>query len=81
MVEHYQANMVWIGLSKYNATIEDKINSLGRLGPAPLYISADASNFDALEQAFRTILKTYPAIHGVVHSAISLHDQSVFPIR
>src|SRR5262249_51302618 len=77
MIEHYQANMVWIGLHEYNATIEGKINSFGRLGPAPLYISADASNFDELEQAFRTILKTYPAIHGVVHSAIILHDQSV----
>src|SRR6266511_3389281 len=77
MIEHYQANMVWIGLHKYNATIEGKINSLSRLGPAPLYISADASNFDALEQAFRTILKTYPAVHGVVHSAIFLLDQSI----
>jgi acyl transferase domain-containing protein/enoyl-CoA hydratase/carnithine racemase/acyl carrier protein/SAM-dependent methyltransferase/ribosomal protein S18 acetylase RimI-like enzyme len=81
MIEHYQANMVWIGLHKYNATIEDKINSLSRLGPAPLYISADATDFDALEHAFRTILKTYPAIHGVVHSAIILHDQSIARIE
>ncbi|MBZ5526240.1 MAG: SDR family NAD(P)-dependent oxidoreductase, partial [Acidobacteriia bacterium] len=77
MVEHYQANVIWIGRRPYDSVIEKKINSLARLGPAPLYISADAANLDALEQAYKTILKTYPAIHGVVHSAIVLHDQSI----
>ncbi len=77
MIEHYQANMVWIGRRPYDAAIEDKINSLARLGNAPLYISADATNLDALTQALQTILKTYPAIHGIVHSAVVLHDQSI----
>src|SRR6266508_1378259 len=77
MIEHYQANMVWIGRRPYDAAIEDKINSLARLGNAPLYISADATNLDALTQALQTILKTYPAIHGVVHSAVVLLDQSI----
>jgi polyketide synthase PksN len=77
MIEHYQANMVWIGRRPYDAAIEEKINSLARLGNAPLYISADATNLDALTQSFQSILKTYPAIHGVVHSAAVLHDQSI----
>jgi len=77
MIEHYQANLVWIGRRPYNAAIEEKINSFSRLGHAPLYISADAANRGALEQARSTILKTYPAIHGVVHSALVLHDQSI----
>ncbi len=78
MMEQYQANVVWIGRRQYDASIEDKIiNSLTRLGRAPLYISADATNVDALEQARKTILKTYPAIHGVVHSAIVLRDRSI----
>jgi NAD(P)-dependent dehydrogenase (short-subunit alcohol dehydrogenase family) len=45
--------------------------------PAPLYISADATDAAALEQARRKILETYPVIHGVVHSAIVLRDQSM----
>jgi len=57
MIEHYQANLVWIGRRPYNAAIEEKINSFSRLGHAPLYISADAANRGALEQARSTILK------------------------
>jgi polyketide synthase PksL len=77
MLEHFQANVVWIGRRKYNASLESKINSLARLGPAPLYISADATNLDELEQACKTILNKHPAIHGIVHSAVVLHDQTI----
>ena len=77
MIEHYQANIVWIGRREYNAAIEEKINALSRLGPAPLYISADATDLAALERVRRTVLEIYPAIHGVVHSAIVLRDQSL----
>jgi polyketide synthase PksL len=77
MMENYQARVVWIGRRKYDATIEEKINSLARLGHAPLYISADASNLQELEEALQSILQTYSVIHGVVHSAIVLRDQSV----
>jgi polyketide synthase PksN len=77
MVEHYQAKLVWIGRRECDAAIQEKINSLARLGHAPLYVAADATRFDSLEQAFKTIRETYPAIHGVVHSAIVLHDQSI----
>jgi polyketide synthase PksM len=77
MIEHYQANVVWIGRQKCNATIEEKLNSLARLGHAPMYLAADATNVDALQRACNTILDTYPCIHGVVHSAIVLHDQSI----
>src|SRR5260370_40298615 len=77
MMEHYQASVVWIGRRKCDASIEGKINSLARLGPAPLYISADAPKFEELEQAYKTILKTYSAVHGVMHSAGVLYDQTI----
>lgn len=77
LIERYQANVVWVGRRDYDAAIEDKINALSRLGPAPLYISADASDPVALERVRRTVLEIYPAIHGVVHSAIVLRDQSL----
>lgn len=77
MIEHYQAQMVWIGRHERNAAIEAKIGALSRLGPAPLYISADAASVAALERARNAILAVYPAIHGVVHSAIVLQDQSL----
>jgi len=77
MMQHYQANVVWIGRRKYDAAMEKKIDSLTSLGRAPVYISADATDLSALQQACETVLKIYPAIHGVVHSAIVLHDQSI----
>jgi acyl carrier protein/SAM-dependent methyltransferase len=77
MIQNYQANIVWIGRREYNTVIEEKIKSLSRLGPAPLYISADARDLSALERAYKTILTTYPAIHGVAHSAMDLHSQSI----
>jgi len=77
MIEHYQAKVVWIGRRPYDGSIKEKINLLAGLRPAPLYISADATNLDALAEAGRAILKAHPAIHGVVQSAIVLRDQSL----
>ncbi|MBV9494314.1 MAG: SDR family NAD(P)-dependent oxidoreductase, partial [Acidobacteria bacterium] len=77
LIEKYQANVVWIGRRPADATIAEKIDALSQLGVAPLYISADATDIDALTQARDVILNVYPAIHGVVHSALVLHDQSI----
>ena len=77
MIERYQANVVWIGRRPCDAAIEAKIEALSRLGAAPLYVAADATDLDALTQARDAILKIHPAIHGVVHSALVLHDQSI----
>jgi amino acid adenylation domain-containing protein len=77
MVDHHRANLIWIGRRPYDDAIEQKLNSLTREGRAPLYLTADATDRDALERACQRILKTYPAIHGVVQSAVVLHDQSV----
>jgi len=77
MIEHYAANVVWIGRRPCDAAIQAKVDALTRPGHALLYISADATNVDALERARKTILDTYPAIHGVVHSAVVLRDQSI----
>ena len=77
MMERYQANVVWIGRRKYDASIEASVKALSRLGVAPLYISADATKLYELEQACKTILNKYPAIHGIVQSAIVLQDQTI----
>lgn len=81
MIEHFQARMVWIGRDELNATTQGKIDALARLagptGRAPLYVRADATDPDALQRALDTILQTYPAVDGVVHSAIVLQDKSV----
>ncbi len=77
MIEHYEAHIVWIGRREENDVVKGKINSLSMSGNKPLYIQADAAKLDSLQQAFRKIQATYPKIHGVVHSAIVLQDQSL----
>jgi polyketide synthase PksN len=77
LIERYQARMVWIGRRKCDATIQRKIDALAALGAAPLYVVADATRLDSLEQAYSQILQTYPTVHGVAHSALILRDQSL----
>ena len=76
MIEHFQAKLIWIGRQKINATIQAKLDSLSKLGRAPIYFSADATQLSSLRNAFSRIEKVYPKIHGVIHSAIVLQDQS-----
>jgi 3-oxoacyl-(acyl-carrier-protein) synthase/acyl carrier protein len=78
MIERYQANIVWIGRRERDAAIDAKLNTLGRIGPAPFYLAADATNAEELADVRRQILERFPAIHGVVHSALVLQDQSIF---
>uniref|UniRef100_UPI000E3248F9 SDR family NAD(P)-dependent oxidoreductase n=1 Tax=Steroidobacter cummioxidans TaxID=1803913 RepID=UPI000E3248F9 len=77
MVEHYQAELVWIGRRPLDAAIEEKLQSLASLGPKPRYYSADATRLDSLQATLEKIREAYPRIHGVVHSAIVLQDQSL----
>jgi len=77
MIRTYQARIIWIGRREKDAAIQAKLDSLSEPGPAPLYISADAGNLTALQKASETIKKIHPWIHGVIHSAIVLMDQSL----
>jgi len=77
MIERFQARLVWIGRRAADAEIEGRIAALGRLGTAPLYVQADAANLASLQAAAEAIKLRYPAIHGVVHSALVLQDQSL----
>ena len=77
VIEHCQANVIWIGRRELNAEIRQKMQALCVLGKTPEYIQADASNRAELEAAYQRIKRKYPAIHGVVHSAVGAFDQSL----
>lgn len=77
MIRTYQANVIWLGRRPEDAMIRSKLDRLGRLGPAPHYVQADATSRDSLQQAYRKIRERFPVIHGIVHSAIVLLDQSL----
>ena len=81
MIQHYKAHIIWIGRREKNESIQEKINSLSLFGKQPLYITADAKKLDSLQRAFSEIKKIYPKIHGVIHSAIVLEDQSLVKMK
>lgn len=77
VIEHYQANVIWIGRRKLNDDIQNKIDKLAVLGKAPQYIQADARNLQELQAAYEHIKRMYPTIHGIIHSAVGAFDQSL----
>lgn len=77
MVRTWGAQVVWIGRSPLDASIQEKIAAISRCGASPLYFSADATDRAALERVYSEIKRRLPAIHGIVHSALVLLDQSL----
>ncbi|XXR37670.1 SDR family NAD(P)-dependent oxidoreductase [Sorangium sp. So ce375] len=77
MIRRYQAQIVWIGRRPQDAAIQAKIDKLSAHGPAPVYLSADAADLERMRWACREIKQRFGQIHGVVHSAIVLLDQSL----
>lgn len=77
LIERYQAKIVWIGRRACDSAIQEKIDALAKIGTAPLYFQADATDVRELARVGEQIRRFYPAIHGVVHSALVLRDQSL----
>jgi polyketide synthase PksN len=77
MIRTYQARIIWIDRREKDAAIRTKLDSLSSPGPAPHYITTDASDQQALRQAYKEIKQRYSQIHGVIHSTIVLLDKSL----
>ncbi|WP_418132428.1 SDR family NAD(P)-dependent oxidoreductase [Variovorax sp. NFACC28] len=77
LIREYQAQVIWIGRRPEDEAIEAKRARLGTLGPAPYYLSADATNHVLLQAAYEAIKERFGVIHGVVHSVLVLQDQSL----
>ncbi|TCS93645.1 non-ribosomal peptide synthetase [Hazenella coriacea] len=77
VIRSYQAHVIWMGRRKKDEVIQAKLDRLATLGPAPIYIEADASDPDTMQQAYREIKNKYSQINGIIHSAIVLLDQSL----
>ena len=77
MIRRHKARVVWIGRREKDEAIDAKIARLGALGPAPLYVSADAGDWLSLERAKREIKQAVGEINGIIHSAIVLQDKGL----
>jgi len=77
VIRSHAAQVVWIGRRELDAEMAAKIERLATVGPAPVYMAADATDPTALRHAIQQIDARFGAIHGVIHSAIVLRDQSL----
>ncbi|MFI1761426.1 SDR family NAD(P)-dependent oxidoreductase [Streptomyces sp. NPDC020800] len=77
LIRDYGAHVVWIGRREEDAAIREKLRRLAEFGPAPSYVRADAADRQSLRRAYEQIKRSHPVVHGVVHSAIVLLDQSI----
>ncbi|MDE1483371.1 aminotransferase class III-fold pyridoxal phosphate-dependent enzyme [Xenorhabdus bovienii] len=77
IIRNYQAHVVWFGRRASDADIQAKIRRLASLGPAPLYIQADVSDRESLDNAVKQVHATYGKVNGIVHSSLVLNDRSL----
>jgi acyl transferase domain-containing protein/acyl carrier protein len=77
VIRHHRAHVIWIGRRPEDTEIRAKLDRMATLGPAPLYVAADASDQHELLRAYREIKRHHASIHGVLHSAIVLNDSSL----
>ncbi|MDB6036335.1 MAG: rhiC, partial [Verrucomicrobiales bacterium] len=84
LIEKYQASVVWIGRRPGTAPeLQARLASYDALGHRPLYIQADATDFEALSGAVRSIKQQFRQIHGVIFAGVVSFgfDDSISRIR
>ena len=66
LIRRANTQVIWLGRRAEDATISQYRHDLGRLGPAPLYLQADATDKQQLEHAYAEIISRYGTINGIV---------------
>ena len=77
MIREHGARLVWIGRRAEDDAVRTVLDALGTVGPRPLYFQADARDRSALRAIYERVKTSYGHVHGVVHSAIVLLDQTL----
>lgn len=73
-VRRARARVVWVGRRPLDASIDAALDAVAAIGPRPVYISADATDPDAMARVRVEVAATLGPVNGIVHSAIVLRD-------
>lgn len=77
VISQTQAQVIWVGRRAQDDKISSEIERLSRLGPKPMYISADATDPQAMQDIRAKALDLFGAIHGVIHSALHFAESDI----
>jgi acyl transferase domain-containing protein/acyl carrier protein len=80
LLSRHRARVAWIGRRPEDAAIRERLDRLAKLGPRPLYLSADAADPEALAEARDAVLGELGRIDGVVVSTVVLRDRSAYDL-
>jgi polyketide synthase PksN len=76
LAKEYQARLIWLGRSEASRH-EELFATIRSLGGEVAYEACDISDATAVTAAVQAAKLKFGAIHGVIHSAIILKDQSL----
>ncbi|MFF2945451.1 SDR family NAD(P)-dependent oxidoreductase [Streptomyces niveus] len=76
VVQHFGAHVVWLGRRERDASIDAKLRGMPDSGTVH-YLTADASDPVTLRRAYDEIKARHGRVHGIVHAALVLRDQSL----
>ncbi|MWC28302.1 SDR family NAD(P)-dependent oxidoreductase [Paenibacillus sp. MMS18-CY102] len=81
MIRTYGATIIWIGRRPLDAAVEQKISRLAKLGPAPIYVEADASEPGRLEAVRNEVTGRFGRLNGVVHAAAHITAGDILELQ
>lgn len=74
LIQDKGCNVALLGRRKLDNSIKLKLSELDSSGDKVLYISADLTNYEDIQQALLEVKEKYGAIHGILHTAGILND-------
>jgi len=77
LAKSVQARLILIGRQELHPHQEEKISSIKTHGGEALYIQADATKLEDMTTAVKKGKDLFGNIHGVIHSALVLHDMTI----
>ncbi|GAV11581.1 SDR family NAD(P)-dependent oxidoreductase [Paenibacillus sp. NAIST15-1] len=77
LARHSRVKLVLSGRSDLDAARELRIREMEDLGAEVIYVKADISKSDQASRLVQTVKSRFGTIHGVIHCAGVIHDNSI----
>ncbi|MEE0930465.1 MAG: SDR family NAD(P)-dependent oxidoreductase, partial [Acutalibacteraceae bacterium] len=77
LAERYQARLILLGRSSLNESQKNEISRIESLGGEVMFIQADVSNQNEVNDAVKQARQVFNKIHGVFHCAGTIRDHLI----